>query len=219
MTQYVRQEKAIAAADKGGIRERWMWGLRLLRDPEAITESKKSLQHGVTDELIEAAKSAGFKLTDREIRYRLQCARTYRTESEIGTVCSDFETWSELRAAGFPTYDAPPDEPPADHRTDAERKRDKARALLDQIGEQGTLFPLDEFEPSETTLKQMLERTEDMAAMTARFAARDVERRAYVDALIAAADGDLSMTWRDAQDRLNARDSSAPDETEAGESE
>lgn len=80
VTQYVRQERAIASADSGGIRERWIWGLRLLRDPDAMS-SPKSLRHGVADQLMAAAARAGRKLSDREIRWRLQCARTYPTEA------------------------------------------------------------------------------------------------------------------------------------------
>lgn len=118
--QYVRQEKAIASADSGGIRQRWMWGLRLLRDPEAMS-SEKSLRHGVTEQLIAAAKA---------------------------------------------------------------------------------VFPLDQFEPTEATLKELLDYTEQGEELTARFAAHDQKRRAYVDSLVRAAEGDLSMTWQDAQMRL-----------------
>lgn len=201
-TQYVRQEKAIAAANAGGIRQRWLYGLRLLHDPEAMTESGKSLKHGVTEQLIAAAKAAGLKLSPREIRYRLQAARVYVTESQIRHACADFEDWSALREANFPAFDADPGEPPADHRTDAERKHDRGRALLDLIGEQGSLFPLDQFEPVTSTLKELQAYAEEMAELTARFAARDEERRSYLDELIAAADDDLSMTWQEAHDRL-----------------
>lgn len=98
--------------------------------------------------------------------------------------------------------------------TKPERDRDRARALLDLIGEQAALFPLDDFEPVTTTLKELQTYTEEMEQLTARFAARDQKRRAYLECLIAAADNDLGMTWRDAQDRLNASDTQAPDETE-----
>ena len=206
-TQYVRQERAIASAEAGSIRMRWLWGLRLLRDPEAMA-SEKSLKHGVADQLIAAAKGAGLKLTDREIRYRIQCARTYKTDTEIGTACSDFETWSDLRTAGFPAYKSDPDEPLADHRTEEEKKRDRARALLDIIGNQGTLFPLDKFEPTESTLKELQEYTEQSEELTARFLEHDRKRREYLDSLIEAAGNDLSMTWQEAQERL---DSEAPD--------
>jgi hypothetical protein len=200
-TQYVRQEKAIAAADSGGIRQRWLWGLRLLRDPDAMS-SEKSLRNGIAEQLIAAAKAAGLKLSEREIQYRLQCARAYPTEAEIANACAEFEEWSDLRKAGFPTYEVAEGEPLADHRTDAERKRDHARALLDLIGEQGSLFPLDQFEPVSTTLKELREYAEEMAELTARFAARDDARSAYLDELEKAADGDLSTVWQDAHSRL-----------------
>jgi len=217
-TQYVRQEKAIAAADSGGIRERWLWGLRLLRDPDAYNPGSSQLKPGRADELIKAAAAAGLKLSEREVRYRLQCARAYQTEAEILHACAEFEDWSDLRSAGFPPFEAPGDEPPADHRTKAERDHDHARALLDLIGEQAALFPLRDFEPVTTTLKELQAYTEDMEGLTARFAERDKNRRAYLDSLIAAADDDLDMTWRDAQDRLNASDPDAPDETDEDDS-
>ena len=206
-TQYVRQERAIASADAGGIRMRWLWGLRLLRDPEAMS-SEKSLKHGVTEQLVAAAKTSGLKLSEREIRRRIQCARTYQTEVEIGQALADFETWDDLHRANFPAYETAPDEPLADHRTEEEKKRDRARALLDIIGNQGTLFPLDKFEPTEATLKELQEYTEQSEELTARFLEHDRKRRDYLDSLIKAAGGDLSITWQEAQQRL---DGEAPD--------
>lgn len=214
-TQYVRQEKAIAAADKGGIRERWMWGLRLLRDDEKMTESKKSLKHGATEVLIAAAKKAGLTLSATEIRRRLICARTYKTEAEIIQAMDDFKSWFDLSQANFPAYDAPDGEPPADHRTDAEREHARARALLDLIGEQGSFFPASDFEPVTTTLKELQAYTEEMEELTARFVERDRKRRAYLDSLIEAADNDLSMTWQEAQERLDADGADEPTETGA----
>lgn len=164
--------------------------------------SSKSLRHGVTDQLVAAATAGGLKLSDREIRRRLQCARTYATEAQIGRAVADFGSWRDLSEANFPTYDAEPDEPPADHRTDAERDRDKGRALLDAVGEQGALFPLDQFEPVTATLKDLQAYTGQMEELTERFRARDRKRRAYVDRLIEVADGDLSMLWLDAAKRL-----------------
>jgi hypothetical protein len=208
--QYVRQEKAIAAANVGGIRQRWLYGLRLVHDPDAMAESGKSLRNGVTDQLIAAAKAAGLKLSPREIRYRLQAARVYVTESQIRHACAEFEDWSALREANFPPFEAEPGEPPADHRTDDERKRDHARALADVMGEQGSLFPLSDFEPNVTTLKDLQAYTEEMEELTARFAKRDRERRSYLDSLIEAAGDDLSMTWRDAHERLADPDIALP---------
>lgn len=200
-TQYVRQEQAIAAADLGGIRERWMWGLRLLRDPDAFAPGGTQMKAGRAEELVQAIKAAGRKISQREIQYRLRAARTYQTDSQIAQISARFENWSGLIAADFPAVDALPDELPADHRTDAERKRDRARALADVLGEQGTLFPLDDFEPAETPLKDLESYALEMAELTARFRKRDEQRREYLDRLIEAVDGDLSATWQDAHER------------------
>lgn len=200
-SQYVRQEKAIASADSGGIRERWLWGLRLLRDPDAMS-SPISLRHGVSEQLIEAAKAAGRKLSPSEIRRRLICARTYSTEAEIVRAMDDFGSWSDLAAANFPAYEVPDGEPLADHRTQAERDHDHARALVDLIGEQGSLFPLRDFEPVTTTLKDLQVYTEQQEQLTARFVEHGRKRRAYLNDLIAAANDDLSVTWREAHARL-----------------
>jgi hypothetical protein len=149
-TQYVRQERAIAVADSGGIRERWLWGLRLLRDPEAIAPGG-GLKHGVTDQLVAAATGSGMKLSAREIRRRLQCARAYPTEAQIGRAVADFGSWRDLADANFPPIEVDPSEPHADHRTDAERDHDRARALAEMVGRQGALFPLRDFELVTTT--------------------------------------------------------------------
>jgi hypothetical protein len=201
-TQYVRQEKAIASADTGSIRERWMWGLRLLRDPDAFAPGSTQLKPGRADELVQAANAAGLRLTVREIQYRLQCARAYPTEAQIANAGAQFQGWTELRAAGFPPFDAPDDEPLADHRTETERAHDRARALADAIGEQGALFPLSTFEPITTTLKELVDYAEEQEEITARFVAHGRKRRAYLEDLIAAAGNDLSMTWQAAHDRL-----------------
>lgn len=196
VAQYLRAERDITAAEAGGIRARWLYGLRLLRDEQAMSPGGGGLRHGVAARLVAEAKARGFNLSEREIRRRLQCARTYPTETEIGHAVADFRTWRELAEAGFPAYDAPADEPPADHRTKDERDRDKARALLDLVGEQGSLFPLDTFEPDTSTLKELYAYAEEQEALTARFVARGVKRRTYLDELAAAVDGDLSQSWQ-----------------------
>lgn len=211
-TQYIRQEKAIAVADTGSIRERWMWGLRLLRDPDAFAPGSTQLKPGRADELVQAANAAGLRLTVREIQYRLQCARAYPTEAQIANAGAQFQGWTELRAAGFPPFDAPADEPPADHRTETERAHDRARALADAIGEQGALFPLSTFEPITTTLKELLDYAEQQEEITARFVAHGQKRRAYLESLIDAAGNDLSLTWQEAHDRLDAPPLDTPKE-------
>lgn len=204
-TQYVRQEKAIAAADTSGIHERWMWGLRLLRDRDAMA-SASSLRHGVAAQLIAAAgkDSRGrSRLNEQEIQRRLRCARAYSTEYEIRLAVTDFGSWKDLIQAGFPAYETPDGEPLADHRTDAERERDRARALEDILGDQGSLFPLSDFEPSTATLKDLVDYADEMEGWTARRVAHDRKRREYLDRLILAVDDDLSVTWLEAQRRAN----------------
>lgn len=209
---YVRQERAIASADSGGIWERWIWGLRLLRDSSAMTESGKSLQHGVTDQLVAAATAGGLRLSAREIQRRLQCARAYPTEAQIRRAVADFGTWRELSDANFPPFEAPEGEPVADHRTDAERDQDRARALVDLVGEQGTLFPLRDFEPVTTTLQELLDYTEEQEALTARFVAHGRKRRAYLNRLIDAADHDLTVRWQVAHRWLVALNAASGEE-------
>lgn len=198
-TQYVQQERAIAAADRGGIRERWMWGLRLLRDSEKIAPAG-GLKHGVAEQLIAAATKRGLKLSDREIRWRLQCARAYPTETQIGNAITGFGTWFSLIQAGFPALEAPTDEPPADHRTPEEIRHDRARQLADLSDPQGSLFPLSQFEPVTATLKELQAYADEQADLTSRFVAHDAKRQGYLNDLIAAADGDLSATWHDAHE-------------------
>ena len=206
ITQYVRAETTIVNADGGGIRQRWLYGLRLLRDPQAMSQNGNggdavSLRHGVTEQLIAAAEKHGLKLGDREIRRRLQCARAYPTESQIGHAVTDFGTWHDLVAAGFPAYEPEPEEPPADYRTQAEREHAHARQMLLDVGQQGLLFPLEEFEPTEVTLRELLTYADEQDEITERFAKRGRERRAYLKELLVAVDYDANAIWQDAHDR------------------
>ena len=89
---YERRERAIAAADAGSIRERWEYGRLLLVD-DAMTTPAGNLRHGVLAGLIAAAVRAGRKVSDREIRRRVQCGRAYPCESQIGQALADFENW------------------------------------------------------------------------------------------------------------------------------
>lgn len=210
-TQYVRQEKAIAAADTTGIRERIMWAIRLLADSDFFT-SGGQMKAGRADGLIQAYKAAGRKISQREIQYRLRAARTYRTESQIAQISARFENWSSVIAADFPEVDPIDGEPAADHRTEAERRTDLARALAvaGEIGsDQLALFPLDRYEPAVATLKEISEYAAEMAELTARFQKRDAERSEYLEDLIAAVDGDMSTTWQEAHIRAFGEDVTA----------
>lgn len=198
VSQYVRAERAIDAADKSGIRERWVYGLRLLNDPDAMSAGGGGLRHGVADQLVAAAQSRGIALSQREIRFRIQCARAYPTEAQIGTASSDFASWTDLRSAGFPAIERPEGEPDADWRTTEEKRRDAARRMADLVGDQAGLFPLDHVDPGESTVKELRAYAIDQRDLTARFAERDRKRFEYLGALDAATGGDDSAVWQDA---------------------
>lgn len=95
---YLAIELRIAADERGGILHRWRYGRKLL---EAKT-GRKQLPHGMAADLVKAATSAGLKLSEREIQFRLKCAETYETEAKVRTASSDFGSWTALRDAGFP---------------------------------------------------------------------------------------------------------------------
>lgn len=207
--QHLRQLKAVEAADTNLIREWWMFGLRLLNDKDVMTKSGLSLKHGEAEKLIAAAgkDSKGRpRLSVQKIQRALRCARAYPMDSQIRRAATDFSGWYDLVDAGFPPYDAEEGESPADHRTDAERARDRARQLAELTDPQGALFPLSDFEPVTTSLKELQAYADEMAELTARFAERDRQRRAYLDALIEAVDGDLNATWQQAHEALTGDD-------------
>lgn len=195
LTEYTAAEKAIAAADGGGIRERWLWGHRVLRDPSMMSDSGKSLRDGASAHLIRAARAAGAVLSEREIRYRIQCARAYPTEEQFGNAVAEFRTWHDLVAANFSPVERPLDGgTPPDLRTAAQRRHDSARALLGHVGEQGAMFPPDDYDES-TPLAELAEYCAQQEAINDRFAAKARQRRAYLDALVDAAGGDTTTTW------------------------
>lgn len=198
ITQYMNAEKIIVGADGSGIRERWKYGLRILRDPEVISQSGASLRHGAAEKLIKAAEDRGMEVSAQEIQRRLRCARAYPTESQIRHAVTDFKTWHDLVLAGFPPYEPVPDELFADHRTKAEQLADLARRMLDEVGEQGRLFPLNEFEPAEATLKDLIDYSDQQDRITEAFAERGRQRREYLDTLMVAVDNDVSQTWLEA---------------------
>ena len=201
-SQYLRQEKAIAVGAADDIERRWKWGLRLLHDPQAFAKGSSQLRPGVSDGLVKSARACGFKLSESEIRWRLQCARAYPSETAIRCARSEYRDWWSLCRAGFPPVDVSPDEPPADHQTDTERDQDRAAALMDLIGDQGSLFSLRDFEPTTSTLADLRTYTDEGKKLTARFARHDAKREEYMNRLEAAANGDMSMTWLEAHSLL-----------------
>ncbi len=135
--QFNRLEHQIHGTGSASIMLRWKWG-RLVLCTEDLTDPNGRLRWGAINELIAKAAARGWKLSDREVRYRVQCARTYLTEAQIRHVCAEFEYWSDLRTAGFPPVEVaesaapqPPGEP-HDPRPPHE-KRDAAVRQLNRI--------------------------------------------------------------------------------------
>ena len=206
--RYSRQEKAIAAADAGSVRQRWEYGRLLLVD-DAMTTPAGNLRNGKVAELILAAAKVGRKISEREIRYRLECGRAYPCESQIRHAGAEYEGWTDLRNAGFPACDPEDGEAPYDPRGDRERSRDAARSLA-RHGERGdeTQLPLFDYFPDDrfdetSTLAELTKYAAEMAELTERFVQRDKERAAYLASLIAAVNGDMSKTWEQAQAALD----------------
>jgi len=193
--QYTHQEVQITTGDSASMRRRWLYGLRLLADPDAFNAGSSQLRPGVRERLAQSAAKRGIKLSDSEIGYRLRCARTYSTETEFATAVANFPTWDSLRSAGFPAFPAPPGEAPADWRTDSERAHDRNRAYLDATSGMDALFPLRDFEPVETTLDDLEDFMKDSQAthddIVAGFEATHAKRRAYLDQLEEAVNYDL----------------------------
>jgi hypothetical protein len=124
--------------------ERWRFGRRLLMDDKATTPNG-NLRHGVLARLIAEATASGYKLSEREIQRRLQCARTYLTEAQIRQLLADFGTWGDLHRANFPGVEMPPDAEPYDPRDADEKWRDFRNEQERRAAEspaQGALFEL-----------------------------------------------------------------------------
>lgn len=210
-TRYLRLEKNIAASDTGGILERWRFGRRLMMDDKATTPNG-NLRHGKMAELIATASAAGYKLSEREIQYRIQCAKAYITEAQIRTAGADFADWTGLREAGFPQVEAPEDGEPYDPR-DADEKWRDFRAEQERQGnpeqlafELPTHFSHDTYSPR-TPISTLITACDESERYTENMAKKDAERRAYVIELTDAAGGNLDMPWIEAEGRRLGLDS------------
>lgn len=208
-TRYLRLEKNIAASDTGGILERWRFGRRLLMDDKATTPNG-NLRHGKLAELISTAASGGYKISEREIQRRIQCARTYLTEAQIRQVLADFGTWDDLHRANFPpvevldegeVYDPrDADEKWRDFRNEQERYAAQNAGQLALDFELPTYFSHDSYGPR-TPLSTLVAACDESERMTANFIKKDTERRGYVGELLDAADGNVDMAWYEAEGR------------------
>lgn len=206
--RYLRLEKNISASDRGGVLERWSYGRRLIEDDTATTPAG-NLKHGVLGRLINHAAARGYKIGEQEIQRRMRAARTYETEAQIREVLTDFATWDELARAGFPPVEAPAGAEPYDPRDADERARDAARALTRRTGQDSEQIALFDYFPDDrftetSTLEELAKYAEEMACLTERYARHDRERADYLQRLIRAAGGDMSVTWEDAQQALDA---------------
>jgi hypothetical protein len=206
--RYLRMEKLIAASDAASITVRWRYGRRLLEDDTATTPAGH-LRNGVLAGLLADAASAGIKLSEREVNYRLKAGGAYRTEAEFRTARAEYGEWTALRTAGFPPVEVPADEAdagPFDPRDADERARDAARSLARHGKDEGQLalfdyFPDDRFDET-STLAELAKYAEEMAVLTERFARRDRERAEYLKRLIDAVNGDMGATWAEADEAL-----------------
>lgn len=201
---YTRLEKTIAAADAGGIRQRWEYGRRVLCDPAKTTQAG-NLRNGAIAALIADAHRAGVKLSEREIQHRVQAGKTYPCKGQITHICASYESWGALRAAGFPAAGADPEDEPYDPRDLAEKARTAEKQLHLDDPDQLALFdyfPGDRFSEL-STLAELAKYAAEMADMTRRYAERDTERAEYLERLSRAVNGDMSKTWAEAQAALD----------------
>jgi hypothetical protein len=217
--RYLKLEKNIAASDTGGILERWRYGHLLLAND---THPNGRLKHGVTEKRVAEAKAAGYTtLSEREIQYRLQCARAYDSEAKLRNAVAEFGSWRGLIDAGFPQVELPEGADPGDPydpRTESERQSD-ARAEIERLkaehAGQGTLFDWeprftfrfqgDEHGPR-TPLGDLAPVLDSSERFTADMAKYDAERRAYYEELVKAVGGDLTKTWYEAEMRRRGLD-------------
>lgn len=212
--EYGRIERSISASDHGTIYERWRYGRRLLCDNEKTTPAG-NFKHGVLEKLIRAS---GGTISERELRRRLQCGRTYPKRSQIGQVLADFTTWYDLHLANFPPYDGDPDELPFNpldtaelvkqHETQDERFRedgqyDDGGLFVRSENEEGALIPRDTF-GDDTPLYEVDRWAAEQLELAARFTDRATKRRFYVDGLIKAVDGDMNATLGQAERAFHA---------------
>src|SRR6266545_761754 len=102
---YLKLETRILRDEQGGILDCWKYGR------ECLTHKKgrQQLPHGFIADRLAEAERAGLKLSEREIRRRVQCAEVYDSEAKVGQALADFGSWSALAEAGFPVAEV--DEP------------------------------------------------------------------------------------------------------------
>lgn len=220
--EYGRIERDISAAENGTIWHRWRYGRRLMCDME-ITTPNGNFRHGVIEKIVRAS---GGKLTERELRARRQCGKAYPMRSQIRQALTDFETWNQLLDASFPPYESEEDELPYNpllteeiikqHETGTGRIGEDSqyegggivpREDCEERGEEpgGAIIPRDTFGDT-TPLSELVRWAEQERELARRFNARVDRLCYYIDSLVKAANGDLTMTLGEAEGRLHGRD-------------
>lgn len=194
-----RLEKKIAASDSGGILERWHYGVEVLK----AKAGKKKLPDGMLAGLVAAAGTKRDakgnekpKISEREIRYRVQLAETYPTEAHVRQIIAECGLWTEIIAKGFPEVIV--DETPSvdDVLDDIEGQAHGDAQEFEQPG----LFPdmVKRTPLPKTPLRVLVAYAEEMREMTASYAKRDDERGEHLRELTLAVGGDLEVTYEDA---------------------
>ena len=206
--RYLKLEKNIAASDTGGILERVRYAQALL-DNRAKTHPNGRLKHGVTAELIGIAASIGVKLSDTELRYRMQAARTYDSEAKLAKISGEFANWWALIQAGFPSIEVA-DEPDSDESRMS--RKDPMKPPTQEPLPTVDGKPVPEFSPRirfggdehgpRSTIEDLYGACKESEGYTERMIANDAKRRAYVDDLASAVGGDLTKTWYEAEARM-----------------
>lgn len=225
--QYDRLEQKILASGRNSIHLRWKWGRLVLCDDE-FTDPSGRLRWGAINELVAKAAGHGLKLSRSEIKYRVQCAREYPTEAQIGQILGQFENWSSLIQAGFPAAEAAesdvpePSEkpydprPPHEQRDAAVRQFKRILAAPEAHGQQplpGMRIYLPGFTVDttgrETTFRKALEIHESIKAVTPqlrqaadRAEREDAEREEKLYRLFDAVGRNLDATLGDGEDAL-----------------
>lgn len=224
LAQYLKDERHIAANDAGGAIERWRWGRRALNDPKVVNSAGTFKRDGALGRIIEAATTAGLRLSESEARYRLRCARAYETESLIISAADVYGSWRALCDAGFPAVEVPAGAEgakPYDPRNSGERLRDavdELKRIQERPEAHGQLtlnlvflpgITVDNYGP-QSSLEDLWKAHEVIKAevtpelwRAARHATRDdQERERTLRRLTEAAGGDRSATWEDASQAL-----------------
>jgi hypothetical protein len=201
---YLKLEKSIAADERGGIMHRWRYGRELLK----AKAGRRQLPHGLVTELIVDATRAGLKLSEREIRRRVQCASVYESEAKVGQALADFGSWSALAEAGFPMVEV--DEP--DEIDDLEEVGMSTPDVVEM-----PLFEIPGFKPvlringkkvdlADATVRQAVDYRDMCIQMHENFGRTVEQVKSTVATMLAGAGGDLEANALEAWKRANSEE-------------